>query len=76
MEYHPKEMGASESQAFLTNLVYSMQKAGCHTFHHSIATHLLKAGADVRQVHQLSGYKDVKTRITYTDVFNHLQGST
>jgi integrase len=39
-----------------------VKHAGCHTFRHSFATHLLEDGYDIR--------KDVKTTMIYTHVLN------
>jgi len=54
------------------------KRVGCHTFRHSLATHLFQSSYDIRTVQELLGHKDVKTTMTlrlrsgqvYTHVLN------
>ncbi len=44
--------------------------AGCHTFRHGFAPHLLEDGYDIHTVQELLGHKDVGTTLISTHMRN------
>jgi integrase/recombinase XerD len=69
------DKGGRLQRAVLSRIVQKYaQKAGiekrvtCHTFRHSVATHLLKGRADIRHIQMLLGHESLQTTQRYTRV--------
>src|SRR5512139_1939537 len=65
---HPRTLQRTVGQALRRAGI--VKPAGCHTFRHCFATHLLEAGYDIRSVQELLFFYDAATTEIYTHVLN------
>lgn len=63
--YHDLLNGVVQAAARKTGLE---KHATCHTLRHSVATHLLKGGADIRHIQKLLGHRSLQSTERYTHV--------
>jgi len=70
MRYHLHHAAVQRAVVAAARRAGVTKRVTCHTFRHSFATHLLKAGYDIRTVQELLGHRDVMTTMIYTHVLN------
>ena len=70
MRYHLHQTVVQRAVAEAVRASGISKRAGCHTFRHSFATHLLEAGYDIRTIQELLGHKDIRQTMEYTHVMS------
>ncbi|MBK8646802.1 MAG: integron integrase [Gemmatimonadetes bacterium] len=68
MRYHLYETTVSRAITQAASLAGINKRVTAHTFRHSFATQLLRAGYDIRTVQSLLGHRDVSTTMLYLHV--------
>jgi integron integrase len=66
--HHVGEQQIRRSVARALGVTGIHKHASCHTFRHSFATNLLRAGTDIRSIQELMGHHDISTTMIYTHV--------
>lgn len=70
MRYHLYPTTVQRAIASAASASGINKRASAHTFRHSFATHLLRAGYDIRTVQELLGHRDVSTTMIYLHVLD------
>jgi len=66
--HHVLESGLQKAVKIAVDRAGITKRIGTQTFRHSLATHLLEDGINIRVVQELMGHADVKT----TEIYTHL----
>ena len=66
----PRQVFARELKNIAISIGIDSDKIHPHTLRHSIATHLLKNGADLKIIQEILGHSDITTTQIYTHITN------